>query len=49
MRQVMDEAGESVALVMDDTGNVVGLLTRASVTEALSAANAITRIPVSGV
>lgn len=37
----MDEAGESVALVTDEAGSVVGLLTRASVSEALSAAKVV--------
>lgn len=41
----MDEAGESVALVLDDGGSVVGVLTRASVMEAKLAAQAQKALP----
>ena len=44
--QAMDEAGESAALVTDEAGSIVGLLTRASVSEALSAAKALENRPV---
>lgn len=42
----MDEAGESAALVTDEAGSIVGLLTRASVSEALSAAKAVEKRPM---
>ncbi|BDA42741.1 probable H(+)/Cl(-) exchange transporter ClcA [Coccomyxa sp. Obi] len=45
--QVMDEAGESVAMVLDDTGSIIGVLTRASVVEAQLAAQALKILPES--
>ncbi|EIE24595.1 Clc chloride channel [Coccomyxa subellipsoidea C-169] len=43
--QVMDEAGESVAMVLDDGGSIIGVLTRASVEEAQLAAQAQKILP----
>ncbi|KAK9909773.1 hypothetical protein WJX75_007259 [Coccomyxa subellipsoidea] len=43
--QVMDEAGESVAMVLDDSGSIIGVLTRASVEEAQLAAQAHKILP----
>ncbi|CAL8467610.1 g7148 [Coccomyxa elongata] len=43
--QVMDEAGESVAMVLDDSGSIIGVLTRASVVEAQLAAQAQKTLP----
>lgn len=41
----MDEAGESVAMVLDDSGSIIGVLTRASVEEAQLAAQAQKALP----
>ena len=38
--QVMDEAEETVALVLDADGALIGVLTKASVVEAISASKA---------
>ncbi len=38
--QVMDEAEETVALVLDDNGGLIGVLTKASVVAAISASKA---------
>ena len=45
--QVLDEAGESVAMVLDDSGSIIGVLTRASVVEAQQAAQAHKILPKS--
>jgi CBS domain containing-hemolysin-like protein len=40
----MDEAGESVALVLDDSASVIGVVTRASVSEAIAAAKSLDQL-----
>lgn len=40
LAQVMDEAEETVALVLDDNGGLIGVLTKSSVVEAISASKA---------
>jgi len=45
--QVMDEAEETVALVLDGDGALIGVLTKASVVEAISASKATDIISMS--
>ncbi len=45
--QVMDEAEETVALVLDADGALIGVLTKASVVEAISASKATDIISMS--
>ena len=40
LTQVMDEAEETVALVLNDDGALIGVLTKASVVEAITASRA---------